>query len=231
MKEILERNLAKVRGRIAEACARVRRAPGEIRLVAVTKTVSPAVARTLFELGAADLGENRVQQAEEKTGSLPDLPIHWHMIGHLQRNKVKRAIDLFEMIHSVDSVRLAKEIDKCCAARGRKMPVLLQVNVSGEETKFGVSPQETLETVQRIREFPGVNLVGLMTMAPFVDDAETVRPVFQQLRALRDAIRDKLGDDRLAELSMGMTQDYEVAVEEGATIVRIGSALFAGLQA
>ena len=230
MRDTIERNLAEVRGRIADACVRVGRSPDEVTLVAVTKTVSVEVARTLFELGVADLGENRVQQTDEKVAGLSDLAVRWHMIGHLQRNKAKRAVQIFDMIHSVDSARLAKEIDKCCGARGLRMPVLLQANVSGEETKSGVAAEEAADVAQRIREFPNLNLIGLMTMAPFVDDAETVRPIFQKLRALRDAIRETSDDEGFSELSMGMTQDYTVAVEEGATCVRIGSALFAGLE-
>ncbi|MBM4048589.1 MAG: YggS family pyridoxal phosphate-dependent enzyme, partial [Planctomycetes bacterium] len=221
-------NLAGVRARMAAACARAGRATESVRLVAVTKTVSPDAARALFELGVPDLGENRVQQAEEKVAALSGLGIRWHMIGHLQRNKVKKAVEIFEMIHSVDSFRLAEEINKQCERRNRPMPVLIEVNVSGEATKSGVAPGQLRELVTRAAQLPFVRVQGLMTMAPIAQNPEDVRPVFRRLRELRDELAS-VPNAELKELSMGMTQDFEVAIEEGATMIRVGTALFQGL--
>jgi len=228
MKETIERNLAAVRAGMAAACARAGRTTESVRLVAVTKTVSPDAARALFEMGVPDLGENRVQQAEEKVAALPGLGIRWHMIGHLQRNKVKKAVEIFEMIHSVDSFRLAEEINKHCERRNRPMPVLIEVNVSGEATKSGVAPDQLRELVTRAAQLPFVRVQGLMTMAPLVQNPEDVRPVFRRLRELRDELAS-VPNVELKELSMGMTQDFEVAIEEGATMIRVGTALFQGL--
>jgi len=225
----LERNLEDVRRRMAAACARAGREPSEVRLVAVTKTVTAAAARALVELGVRDIGENRVQEAARKQESLADLDVRWHMIGHLQTNKARDAVRMFDLIHSVDSERLAAALDKR-APEGHEVAVLVQVNVSGEESKFGVPAAAALDHVRRVAGFPGVRVEGLMTMAPFVDDAEQVRPVFVRLRRLAAEI-SALGIPRveMRHLSMGMTQDFEVAIEEGATLVRIGTALFRGV--
>jgi pyridoxal phosphate enzyme (YggS family) len=214
----IETNLREVQGRIARACERSHRSPGEITLVAITKGVEVPAIRAAFNLGIRDFGENRVQEAEAKIVQLADLKpnVTWHMVGHLQSNKAKSAVELFDIIHSVDSVRLAEILNR----RVEKiLPVLLEVNVSGEATKGGFSVAETEAAVKEIRQLPNLKVLGLMTVAPFVADAEEVRPVFRKLRELRDSLG-------LEHLSMGMTDDFEVAVEEGATMLRIGRAIF-----
>lgn len=226
----LEANLREVRERIADACGRAGRGPDDVRLVAVTKTVDAGAARALVELGVTDIGENRVQEAQRKHEALSDLEVTWHMIGHLQRNKVKYAFRIFTLIHSVDSLRLGRAISKRGEFEGRTMPVLVQVNVSGEESKHGLPADSAADAIREMAGLPRLAVRGLMTMAPFVDDAETVRPVFARLRELSEQVAGlDLPGVEITDLSMGMTQDYEVAVEEGATLVRIGSALFRGV--
>jgi len=226
-KERLLANLRDVRDRIAAAAARSGRPASAVRLVAVTKTVSIDTIRLLVRAGQKNLGENRPQQLRDRAAALTDLDITWHMIGHLQRNKVKYVVPTAAMIHSVDSLALAEEIGKRAHAAGARAACLLEVNVSGEASKSGVSPAEAPALASAAAALPGIDLAGLMTMAPIAEDAETVRPVFVGLRELRDRINRETSLPRpLTELSMGMTQDYEVAVEEGATIVRIGTALF-----
>jgi len=190
----------------------------------VTKNRSLDEIRAALDWGVPIVAENRVQEAAQKIPALPHT-VTWHLIGHLQRNKVKLAIEVFDMIHSVDSLRLAEQIEKRAAIAQEIVPVLIEVNVAGEESKFGAAPDETHELADAISRMAHVDLGDLMTMAPFVDDAEDVRHVFRRLRELRDRIRQEV-DIELPHLSMGMTQDYEVAVEEGATMVRIGSAIF-----
>jgi len=225
--ETMRRNLESVLNRIAEAARRSGRAPEEIQLVAVTKTVGIEEARALYEAGVRNLGENRVQEAQRKVDALSDLDIAWHMIGHLQTNKAKNAAGAFHLIHSLDSIRLARALDKACAQRETMAQVLVQVNVSGETTKGGFLPEALGGALQEIAAMPHLKVSGLMTMAPFVDDPEEVRPVFTRLRRLRDLhARDAPSAVELRHLSMGMTQDFEVAIEEGADIVRIGTALF-----
>ncbi len=212
----IEANIREVQRRIARACERSHRSPGEITLVVVTKEVGISAIRAAFDCGLRDFGENRVQEAEDKIGQLSDLKpdVTWHMVGHLQSNKAKTAVELFDIIHSVDSVKLAEILSR----RAEKtLPVLLQVNVSGEATKSGFAVNEIAVVVGEVRQLPNLRLVGLMTIAPLV--AEEVRPVFRKLRELRDSLR-------LEHLSMGMTDDFEVAIEEGATMLRIGRAIF-----
>jgi pyridoxal phosphate enzyme (YggS family) len=222
--EHIARNLDEIRDRMAAAAERAGRSPDEVTLVCVTKTRSLDEIRAALDWGVPIVGESRVQEAAHKIPALPHT-VTWHLVGHLQRNKVKLALELFDMIHSVDGVRLAEEIEKRAAAAQEIVPVLIEVNVAGEESKYGAAPDETPGLAETIGRMPNVDLGGLMTMAPFVDDAEQVRHVFRDLRELRDRIRDEHGL-ALPHLSMGMTQDYEVAIEEGATIVRIGTALF-----
>lgn len=222
----LRANLDDVRRRIDQAARRAGRTGDDVRLVAVTKTVDVDTIRGLLDAGQEDIGENRARQLRDRAAALEGAPVRWHMIGHLQRNKVKYCAGLCAMIHSVDSVRLAREIDK----RSEDEPVacLLEVNVSGEEAKHGLAPEAASEAAGEIAARPGVDLRGLMAMAPLAADPELSRPVFARLRELKDEINIERNLPRpLEELSMGMTQDFEVAVEEGATIVRIGSALFA----
>jgi hypothetical protein len=227
--ERLEANLRTVRDRMAAACDRAGRDRADVTLVAVTKTVDSEAAWALVGLGVADLGENRMQELRDKREALSDLDVRWHMIGHLQRNKVKYAVRLCHLVHSVDSVRLAEALSRRAVSRERTMPVLVEVNVSGEESKFGIPADRAADVIRRMANLPGLHVRGLMTMAPFVDDAETVRPVFVTLRELSERVADLgLPGVEMAELSMGMTQDYEVAIEEGATMVRVGTALFRG---
>ncbi|RMF89598.1 MAG: YggS family pyridoxal phosphate-dependent enzyme [Nitrospinota bacterium] len=220
-------NLQRVKQRMEAAALRVGRAPEEISLVAVTKTVPIPRIREAIDAGITLFGENRVQEAREKVALLGRSRIRWHLIGHLQRNKVKYVFDLFDLIHSVDSLALAQEINKQGSKRNQVMPIFLQVNVAGEATKFGVSPEEALPLLKEMARLPYVAVRGLMTIPPLAEDAEASRPYFRELRLLRDEIA-KVGIEgiSLAELSMGMSNDYEVAIEEGATFVRIGSALF-----
>ncbi len=220
--EVIARNLSEVRGHIQAACRKAGRAPGDVALVAVTKTVGPDAARALVRAGAADLGENRAQELERKAGELRDLPVRWHMIGHLQRNKVRAVLPLVDLVHSVDSLRLAREMDHQAAKLGRKARALIEMNISGEASKFGLRPEELPPLLKEMRALENVVVEGLMTMPPLADDPEKSRPCFRRLRELRDA-------HGLKHLSMGMSQDYAVAVEEGATFVRVGTALFKSL--
>ncbi len=227
-------NLERVRERMGHAARRAGRNPQEITLVAVTKTIEPAIAKQAIALGLRDFGENRVQEAEWKVPLLPE--VTWHMIGHLQRNKVKKALLIFDMIHSVDSLRLAQEIDRRASRIGARVPVLLEVNLSGEATKYGfrMAPcvtqggkrQAFFSYVEEILGLPCLEVRGLMTMAPLVAHPEEARPYFQRLRGLGEALRERFPQACWEDLSMGMTDDFEVAIEEGATLVRIGRAIF-----
>jgi len=219
-------NLCEVHGRIAAAAARSGRPPQAVRLVAVTKAVEPDVIRVLAQAGQKDLGENRAQQLRDRAAALADLRLNWHMIGRLQKKNAKYVVPAAAMIHSVDSVELAAEIGKRAVALGRQATCLLEVN-SGEEQKAGVLPSEAPAAARAVATVVGISLVGLMTMAPLSADPEASRPAFAALRGLLAQINREAALPRpLAELSMGMTQDYEVAIEEGATIVRVGTALY-----
>ena len=215
-----------MRERIRRAAERVNRKAEEILLVGATKTVDVERIRRAMAAGVKVFGENRVQEAEPKIALIGN-GAEWHFIGHLQRNKVKDAFRLFEMVQSVDSLELGLEIEKRGAQLGRTMRVLVEVNLGGEESKFGAPVEDTLELVRRMADLPHLSVEGLMSMPPFLDDPEDSRPYFRALRQLRDEIA---GSDvpgvSMRELSMGMTNDFEVAIEEGATIVRIGTALF-----
>jgi hypothetical protein len=220
-------NLREVRQRMAAAAARSGRPAEAVRLVAVTKTVLPEVIRALREAGQRDIGESRPQQLRDRAAALADCDVAWHMIGHLQRNKVKYVVPTAAMIHSVDSPALAEEISKRAQAAGARAACLIEVNVSGEAAKSGVAPADAPALASAVAALPAFDLAGLMTMAPIADDPQDVRPVFAALRELRDRINREANLPRpLTELSMGMTQDYEAAIEEGATIVRVGTALF-----
>ncbi len=214
----IEDNIREVRSRITRACEKSHRSPDEVVLVAVTKGVSAEMIRCAYECGIRHFGENRVQDAAAKVVLLSDLKpdITWHMVGHLQSNKAKRALELFDIIHSVDSFKLAEVLSR--RAKGA-VPVLLQVNVSGEVSKSGFSVAEVAAAFDSISQLPNIKVDGLMTIAPFSAGPEDVRPVFRKLRELRDLLG-------LKHLSMGMSDDFEVAVEEGATMVRIGRAIF-----
>ncbi|GAW30989.1 YggS family pyridoxal phosphate-dependent enzyme [Carboxydocella sp. JDF658] len=211
-------NLARVREEIRTAALRAGRRPEEITLVAVSKTVPPEGIQAALAAGVTDLGENRVQELLAKQPELPP-GLRWHLIGTLQTNKVKYIIDRIHLLHSLDRWELAREISKRASARGLILKALIQVNVSGEETKHGLAPGDVPVFFREVQELPGLQIEGLMTMAPFVADAEQARPYFRQLRELAR----ELG---LKHLSMGMSNDYQVAIEEGATLVRIGSDIF-----
>ncbi len=215
---MIKANLESVQERIKLACRRAGRSPDEVTLIAVTKTVDASTVREAYELGMNHFGENRVQEAREKIRALSQLqpPPAWHLIGHLQSNKVKTAVEIFNIIHSVDSLELAAEIDR---RTQRKMPVLLQVNIAGEASKSGFSLAEIGPSFEKISGMQNLDIQGLMTIAPLVSNAEEVRPIFRKLKELRDYFH-------LKHLSMGMTDDFEVAIEEGATMVRVGRAIF-----
>jgi pyridoxal phosphate enzyme (YggS family) len=221
-------NVARVRGRIADAAARSGRPASQITLVAVTKYVSAAMVRPLIAAGCIDLGESRPQQLWEKAAALGDLPVRWHLIGHLQRNKVRRTLPLVTMIHSVDSPRLLAAIEEEPAAT---LPVLLEVNISGETAKQGLAPEAIEPFLAQAAGCRKVAIRGLMGMAGLEGGLETARRDFAALRELRDRLRPRCPTGMtLDELSMGMSGDFEVAIEEGATIVRVGSSLFEGIK-
>lgn len=221
--------LSAIRQRIAAACARAGRDASEVTLVGVTKTVEAARVRAAIDAGLGALGENRVQEAEGKMAPLADLrdQVQWHLIGHLQSNKARRAVTLFDVVQTIDSVELAARLDRIAAEAGKRLPVFIEVNVGGEASKAGALPDQVLPVVEQISTFPSLDLRGLMSVPPFLDEVEAVRPYFRRLRELRDeARRAGIVDERFAELSMGMSHDFEVAIEEGASIVRVGTALF-----
>lgn len=199
----------------------------KVTVVAVTKTQSPEVIREAFDAGMPLIGENRVQEALGKAVFLSDLPLEWHLIGHLQTNKVKQAVALFSLIHSVDSPKLVIEIDKCAKNMGKIQDVLIQVNVSGEITKSGVSPEQIDALAALIDSLPNVRLCGLMTIAPLYADAEQARPIFREMyHIFNNMKRNASHPESFRWLSMGMSHDYRIAVEEGATMVRIGTGIF-----
>lgn len=218
-------NLHRVRSRIAEAALRKGRDPHDVRLIAVTKTVGVEEIRVLRDLGVTDMGENRVADGIAKMKALADPTLRWHLIGHLQRNKAREAFPYFVLIHSVESLRLAEKLSTYAQEADRDAEILVEVNISGEASKYGISPSECQTFLEAAQRFPRLRVRGFMTMAPWTDNPETVRPVFRQLRELRDRMRDLTGLS-LEELSMGMSGDFEPAIEEGATMVRIGTALF-----
>lgn len=220
------RNLDNVMLRVRAAAERSGRSMEDIKVIAVTKTVDVARINDVYEYGLRDMGENRVQELLEKYDKLPS-DIKWHLIGHLQTNKVKYIADKVEMIHSVDSIELAKEIDKRAARLQRKVNILLQVNVSGEETKFGISPDQVDEYISELSRMENISIKGLMTIAPYAQDPQDVRPVFRKLYNIYIDIKSKRYDNvSMDYLSMGMSNDFEVAIEEGANIVRIGTSIF-----
>ena len=218
-------NVQKIKERIERACERAGRDPGEVSILAASKTRTPEEIREVFEAGIRLFGENRVQEARDKIPLLSDLSIEWHMIGHLQRNKVKYAVNLFDVVESLDSKELADELEKRLSKVGKRMRVFIEVKLSPEETKHGCSPEEALELAKYVLSLEHLKLEGLMTVPPYFEDLELVRPYFRKLREIRDNLEDALGVN-LPHLSMGMSHDFEVAVEEGATIVRIGTAIF-----
>ena len=223
---MLKENYEEVQKKITEACKRAGRNREEVTLIAVSKTKPVEMLSEIYDLGERNFGENKVQELTEKEEVLPK-DIHWHMIGHLQRNKVKYIAGKVELIHSVDSIRLAKQISDEAQKQSIEIPVLLEVNVAREESKFGFFTEETEDACREISKMPGIRVKGLMTSAPFVENAEDNRKYFKKLYELAVDIQSKNIDNiSMRELSMGMTGDYVVAVEEGATIVRVGTGIF-----
>ncbi len=212
---------------MARACRRSGRRIDDVRLVALSKTVPPERIRQAWEAGVRDFGENRVQEAAEKRGHLADLPVTWHLVGHLQSNKARAAAELFEWIHSVNSFRLAQRLGKLAADSGKRVRILLEVNLGGEVTKSGVSEATLPELVAGVAQLHTLELCGLMTIPPFFADPEEARPCFRRLRELAGEMNSKnLPNVHLTELSMGMSHDFEVAIAEGATMIRVGTAIF-----
>ncbi len=224
--EQLAENIEYVRTAIAQAAGRAGRDPQDITLVAVSKTMPLDLVRMAYNLGVTQFGENRVQDALPKIEAFHPQDVRWHMIGHVQSNKAKKVVGPFALVHSVDSLRLAEALNRHAGEQGMRLPVLLQVNVAGETSKEGMSPDEAPDLARRIITLPSLQVEGLMTIAPLVENPEDVRPVFRSLRLLRDHLRDEAPHSAWQHLSMGMTDDYRVAIEEGATIVRIGRAIF-----
>lgn len=223
---MLSENLRDVEKRIEEACKRSNRDPKEVTLIAVSKTKPVEMLQEVYDAGARNFGENKVQEIMDKYDHLPQ-DIHWHMIGHLQRNKAKYIVDKVQMIHSVDSLRLAETIDKEAKKKNVTVPILIEVNVAEEDSKFGLSLEEVTALAEEISKLSNVRVCGLMTVAPFVEDPEENREVFRSLKKLSvDIAAKNINNVTMSVLSMGMTNDFEVAVEEGATMVRVGTAIF-----
>lgn len=220
-------NIADVRRRIESACRRVDRDPAGVRLLPISKTVPASVVRCAVKAGLDGFGENKIQEAERKAGALSDLGLRWSIVGHLQTNKVRNLARFASEFHALDSMRVAEALNTRLTAEDRELDVFVQVNTSGEETKFGLQPEDVSAFVQRLPELPRLKVRGLMTLAIFSAETERVRECFRTLRGLRDALRATVpAAGGLAELSMGMSGDFETAIEEGATVVRVGQAIF-----
>lgn len=229
---MIEDNISKIRERISLNCLKINRPVDSIRLVAVSKNRTPEQVKQAVAAGISDIGENKVQEALAKVNKIRSQPdngqrIKWHLVGHLQTNKVKQAVRIFDLIQSVDSIKLAEEIDKQSKKINKIQDVLIEVNTSGESSKYGFSPDETIEVIRKISNLSNINIKGLMTIAPIVDAPEKTRPYFKMLRELRDKINEyRVSSIEYQVLSMGMTDDFEIAIEEGANMVRIGRAIF-----
>jgi len=223
MNSVLD-NLERVREQIARAAAKSSRTADDVELVAITKTHPAEKVREAIEAGQTLFGESRVQEARAK---IPELPssVRWHFVGHLQKNKIRHALPLFEMIHSADSLSLAQEMNRIAEEEGMHPRVLLEINLAGEGSKFGFAPNTLREQMEELLALPRLSILGLMCIPPIAEDAEASRKYFVELRELRDRLQTEFLVD-LAQLSMGMTQDYAIAVEEGATLVRVGTAIF-----
>jgi len=224
---MIAENIADIRRRVADRCRALGRDPGGVRIVAVSKTFPVSSIREALGAGLLDIGENYVQELLAKRRELAGEPVRWHMVGHLQSNKVRQLVPWISLVHSVDSLHLAEEIDRRSASAGTVTEVLIEVNTSGEDSKFGVEPERVCERVGEMGGLRHVRIAGLMTIGPFLPDPENSRPMFRRLRDLREELR-RMRQDNLdpVHLSMGMTGDFEVALEEGATVLRIGTAIF-----
>jgi pyridoxal phosphate enzyme (YggS family) len=223
--DIVER-LKVIRDKVEAACRRAGRDPEEVKVLGASKKQPPEKIRAAFEAGLRLVGENYVQEARDKREALADLPLEWHLIGSLQTNKARLAVKLFDMVETVDRPAIVKELAKRAEKIGRKLPVLLEVNVGGEETKAGVAPEDLFSLAELVLSLPSLELRGLMTIPPYREDSEDVRPYFAKLRGFLEELKRRFPEAPLSELSMGMSHDFEVAIEEGATIVRVGTALF-----
>ena len=227
MPERIQNRLKRVKDRIREAAVACGRDPETVRLVAVSKTVPADRVLAAIKAGAADLGENYVQEAREKIEALRGERVSWHFIGHLQSNKARYAVKLFDLIHSVDSLKLAKELNKRAGAIGKAQKILIQVNISGEQTKSGIETERAVDLIRQIASLESLTICGLMTMPPYFNAPDRVRPYFKALKGLQDMIRkEAIPGLQMTELSMGMSGDFEAAIKEGATLVRIGTAIF-----
>lgn len=223
MKKILEH----INGRIADAATSCGRSPQSVRLVAVSKTIDAQRVVKAIDAGATIFGENYIQEARDKFNALVDRPVEWHFIGHLQSNKAKYAVRMFDLIHSVDSLKLASALDKAARKSGKRQDILIQVNISGEESKSGTTEDDAVDLIEAAGRLEHIRIRGLMTIPPYYDQPELARPYFRRLAALGQRIANQqLPGVAMQELSMGMTGDFDVAIEEGATLVRIGTAIF-----
>jgi hypothetical protein len=227
MEDALQDRLARIKERIENAAQACGRPTDAVRLIAVSKTMPAEIVQQAIEAGVTDLGENYIQEARDKINSLARFPANWHFIGHLQSNKAKYAVRMFDLIHSVDSLKLAQELDRHAKRNGKIQPVLVQVNVAKEDSKSGVYLENTLRLLVEISRLENIAVKGLMTMPPFFNAPQKVRPYFAELRRLQDKIKaEAIPNVAMDELSMGMTGDFEAAIAEGATMVRIGTAIF-----
>jgi pyridoxal phosphate enzyme (YggS family) len=224
----LGERFANVRERIQTAARRSSRLAGEITLIAISKTHSAEMLRAVLKLGVTDFGENRIQEAEGKINDIGRRAARWHLVGHLQANKARRAVRLFDCIHSLDSVDLAKRLNQVCIEEGREaLPLLIQIDLGGEETKTGIDPRQLPELLDSVKQCQRLRLIGLMTLPPYFENPDCARPYFKTLRELRDQLQPQGHFGKGAgELSMGMSHDFEIAIEEGATMVRVGTAIF-----
>lgn len=230
--QTLSDRLANVRSRIGAAALRSNRPAHQITLIAISKTHPVETLKAGLELGITDFGENRIQEAEGKILELGREAARWHMVGHLQTNKARRAVDLCDVIHSLDSASLARRLDSLCLpAEREELPVLIQVDLGGEQTKTGIDPRQLPELLDALKDCERLRLIGLMTLPPFFENPECARPYFKTLSQLRDQLQTQghFGE-RIGELSMGMSHDFEIAIEEGATMVRVGTAIFGDRQ-
>ena len=242
-KSALAEKLDEVKDRIAGACAKAKRETSEVTLIAVTKTAAPEQIREILQLGVADLGESRVQQLTQRAMQLNEFhsrqvqhgtqgvadKLRWHMIGHLQRNKIKQLLPIVTVVHSIDSLRLAEELDIQAGKIGKRLPVMMQVNTAEEQQKYGVAVGASVHLAEQIDQMPNLQMVGLMTMAPNTDDEKVIRHTFARTHEIFEEMKwHKIGGSSFKHLSMGMSLDYPIAIEEGATMIRVGSALFGG---